>query len=52
VFNGPSFKQIDFLGVIGIDEISLRKGRKKYVTIITYRHNDKVKILKITEGRA
>ena len=45
------FEKIDSLGVIGIDEISLRKGHKKYVTIITYRHNDKVKILKITEGR-
>lgn len=45
------FEQIDFLGVLGIDEISLRKGRKKYVTIITYRHNDRVRILKIIEGR-
>ena len=45
------FEQIPFLGVLGIDEISLRKGHNKYVTVITYRHNDKVKILKTIDGR-
>jgi len=45
------FDQIPFLGVLGIDEVSLRKGHKKYVTVITYRHNDKVKILKTIDGR-
>jgi transposase len=45
------FSLILFLGVIGIDEISLRKGRQKYVTVITYRHNDEVKILAVLKGR-
>lgn len=45
------YSSIAFLGVLGIDEISLRKGRKKYVTVITYRHNNEVKILKVIDGR-
>lgn len=46
-----NFSLIMFLGVLGIDEISLRKGRKKYVTVITYRHDDQVRILKVIDGR-
>lgn len=46
-----NFALIFCLGVLGIDEISLRKGRKQYVTVITYRHNDEVRILKVLEGR-
>jgi transposase len=45
------FSTIFFLGVLGIDEISLRKGRKQYVTVITYRHNHEVRVLKVLEGR-
>ena len=45
------FDSIPFLGVIGIDEISLRKGRQKYVTVITYRYENKVKLLKVLNGR-
>ena len=43
------FSIIMALGIIGIDEISLRKGRKRYVTVITYRYKDEVKLLKIIE---
>lgn len=46
-----NFSTISFLGILGIDEISLRKGRKQYVTVITYRHNHEVRILKVLEGR-
>ena len=45
------FKSIPILGVLGIDEISLRKGRQKYVTIITYRHNGVVRLLKVLKDR-
>lgn len=45
------FSMIDFLGLLGIDEISLCKGRQKYVTIITYRHAGQVRLLKVLEGR-
>lgn len=46
------FALIFCLGILGIDEISLRKGRKQYVTVITYRHHDEVRVLKILEGRS
>ena len=46
-----NFDLLSVLGILGIDEISLRKGRKRYVTVITYRHNDQVRILKVLEGR-
>lgn len=46
-----NFALILILGVIGIDEISLRKGRQKYVTVITYRHDGKVKVLAVLNGR-
>ena len=46
-----NFKLINKLCVLGIDEISLRKGRQRYVTVITYRQNKQVKILKVLEGR-
>ena len=45
------FTKILILRVVGIDEISLRKGRQKYVTVITYRHNGKVHILSVLNGR-
>jgi transposase len=45
------FSLIFALGVLGIDEISLRKGRKRYVTVITYKHKGELKILKVIEGR-
>lgn len=45
------FSAIKYLGLLGIDEISLRKGRQKYVTVITYRHEGVVKVLKVIDGR-
>jgi len=45
------FSAIKYLGLLGIDEISLRKGRQKYVTVFTYRHDGKVRVLKIIDGR-
>jgi transposase len=45
------FSLIFALGVLGIDEISLRKGRKRYVTVITYKYKGELKILKVIEGR-
>lgn len=45
------FSKIEVLDILGIDEISLRKGRQKYITVITYRHEDEVRLLKIINGR-
>lgn len=47
----PDFDKIKNLNILGIDEISLLKGRKKYVTIISYRVDNKVHILKVLDGR-
>lgn len=43
-----SFRQI---GIIGIDEISLKKGHKDFVTVITSYADDRIRILGIVAGR-
>lgn len=45
------WKSIKTLGVIGIDEISLRKGHKDFLSIVTSRINEKVNILCVIKGR-
>jgi transposase len=45
------FTSIKALDVLGIDEISLLKGRKQYVTIISYRVNGKVHVSTVLKGR-
>lgn len=45
------FSLIIALGVLGLDEISMKKGYRDFVTLITYRINDKVHILGVVEGR-
>jgi transposase len=45
------FTSITTLGILGIDEISLLKGRKQYVIIISYRVNGKVYVLTVLKGR-
>ena len=42
---------IKALGVLGMDEISLKKGYQDFVTLITYRIHEKVHILGIVKGR-
>jgi transposase len=45
------FSIIKALGVLGLDEISIKKGYKDFVTLITYRIHDKVHILGVVRGR-
>ena len=45
------YTQIESLGVLGLDEISLKKGYRDFVTLISYRVNDKVHILGVVDGR-
>ena len=45
------FSTIQSLGVVGIDEISIKKGYRDFVTIITYRIKDKVHLLGMIKGR-
>ena len=49
-------KKIDFskiykLGVLGLDEISMKKGYRDFVTLITNRIDNKVHILGVIDGR-
>ena len=46
-----SWKKIKAIGLIGIDEISLKKGHQDYVTIITSRVESRIRILAIIRGR-
>ncbi len=45
------WSEIDRLDIIGIDEISLKKGHRNFVTIVTGRCDDKILILGILEGK-
>lgn len=45
------FSKINALGVLGLDEISLKKGYQHFVTLVTYRVNEQVYILGVVEGR-
>lgn len=45
------YSTIDELGVLGLDEVSLKKGYRDFVTLISYRINNKVNILGVIEGR-
>ena len=45
------FSTIHSLGIIGLDEISLKKGYKDYVTLVTYRCNGEVRLLAVLKGR-
>lgn len=45
------WKKINYIGVLGIDEIALKKGYKDYVTLITCRNNGVVRLLAVINGR-
>ena len=51
VNNKMDWKDIESLGVIGMDEIYLKKGYKDFVTIVTSRINKKITLLAILKGR-
>ena len=45
------FDTIDELGILGLDDISLKKGYRDFVTIVSYRCNDEVRLLAVLDGR-
>ena len=45
------YSTISSLEVLGLDEISLKKGYQDFVTLVTYRRNEKVAILGAIKGR-
>jgi len=46
-----NWRKIKNIGIIGIDEISLKKGYKGYVTIITSRVGNRTTILAVLKGK-
>ncbi len=46
--NWKDFKE---LGLLGLDEVSLKKGHKDFITLITSRSDGKIKILGVIKGR-
>ena len=42
---------VNIIDVVGIDEIALKKGYKDYVTLITSRHEGKIRLLAVLKGR-
>ncbi len=45
------FSYVKKLGVLGLDEISLKKGYRDFVTLVTYRVDEKVNVLGVVKGR-
>jgi transposase len=45
------WKTIEVIGQLGIDEISIKKGHKDFVTIITSRSHGKIRLLAILKDR-
>ncbi len=46
-----NWKQFKKIGLLGIDEISLRKGHQDFMTLITSRVDGKTRILAVIKGR-
>ena len=51
IASGIDWKSVQDLGILGIDEISLKKGHKDFVTIITARTGDEVRILTVLKDK-
>ena len=45
------WKSVKKLGLLGIDEIALRKGYQDYLTLVTARIEDQVRLIGVIEGR-
>lgn len=45
------WKHIKEIGLLGIDEIALKKGHQDYITLVTGRLNNKTQILAVLKGR-
>ena len=46
-----NYAPIKVLSVLGLDEISMKKGYRDFVTLITYRVDNQVHILGVVDGR-
>jgi len=46
-----NWKEVKEIGLLGLDEISLRKGHQDFVTLLTNRNEGEIKILGVIKGR-
>lgn len=51
IANQIDWQKIKTIGLLGIDEISLRKGHQDFMTLVTSRHKNKTQILAVIKGR-
>lgn len=51
ISNEINWGEIKIIGLLGIDEISLRKGHQDFMTLVTSRYNNKTRILAVIKGR-
>jgi transposase len=51
ISDSVNWKEFSRLGLVGVDEIALRKGHNHYLTIVTSKYKEDVRILGVLEGR-
>ncbi len=51
VSSETDWKSVKKLGLLGIDEIALKKGYQDYLTLVTARVEDRVRLIGVIEGR-
>lgn len=51
ISDSVTWKDFSKLGLIGVDEIALRKGYNNYLTIVTSKYKENVRILAVLKGR-
>jgi len=45
------WNSINIIDVLGIDEIALKKGHKDYITLVTSRHDNNIRLLAVLKGK-
>jgi len=51
ISENPNWKAINKIGLLGLDEIAIKKGYKDFMTIITAREDEKIKVIAVLKGR-
>jgi transposase len=51
ISNSVNWKEFDRLGLVGVDEIAIKKGYNNYLTIVTSKYKENIRILAVLKGR-
>lgn len=51
IVQAVDWQEVDHIGIIGMDEIALRKGKRDFVLIITSQHAGRIRILAVLADR-